>query len=282
MPEISVVIPAWNLDAELREAYASVRAQDVDVEIIVVDNASDTPLPRLDGARYVRTPRRVSVGAARNAGLRLVTTPLVYFQDADDVMPPGTLRRLLDELTRHPEAILANGLIEAWEPTSGARTHHFPRRWTLPLSRSELARRTLLPSLEAAIHCIPMGTSLVRTSTVRRAGGYPDLSWGEDAALMARLVQLGPIRVTDHCCKWYRAQVARPTLGSASQMDWRARFRAMQAVRRALIRSDTSGAWEYVLFPVVLAAHAYTLTKYRVARRPERQLRVFGLGEPGR
>ena len=65
---------------------------------------------------YVHTPRRMTVGGARNTGLGHVTTPYVYFQDADDLMGPGTLRRLQAELEAHPEAVLANGPVYV-EPT---------------------------------------------------------------------------------------------------------------------------------------------------------------------
>ena len=115
----------------------------------------------------------MTVGGARNTGLRHVTSRYVYFQDADDLMAPGTLRRLRAELDAHPEAILANGPVYAWNPRTGELKHTFPRRWTMPISRSELARRTFLPSLQASIHCIPMGTSLVVTKPLGAAAAIP-------------------------------------------------------------------------------------------------------------
>jgi glycosyltransferase involved in cell wall biosynthesis len=39
-PDITVVIPGWNLDAELHNAVASIRDQAVDCRIIIVDNCS--------------------------------------------------------------------------------------------------------------------------------------------------------------------------------------------------------------------------------------------------
>jgi glycosyltransferase involved in cell wall biosynthesis len=277
--DVTVVIPAWNLDGELREAVASVREQEVDAEIIVVDNCSDTPLPLLDGVRYVPTPRRMTVGGARNAGLRHVTSRYVYFQDADDRMAPGTLARLHAELEAHPEAVLANGPIYAWNPQTGELKHTFPRRWTMPIARSELARRTFLPSLQAAIHCIPMGTSLILTDAVRRIGGYPDVAWAEDTALITALVQLGPFRLTDHYCKWYRAQDERPTLSTRPNLAPAALRRGARAIRRRLVLSEGAGPWEWALLPAVVVAHTLTIAQYRWWRRPERHLRHFRLSD---
>jgi glycosyltransferase involved in cell wall biosynthesis len=281
-PDITVVIPAWNLDTELREAVASIRGQEVDCEIIVVDNCSDIPLPAIPGVRYVRTPRRTTVGGARNTGLGHVTTRYVYFQDADDLMAPGTLRRLRAELEAHPEAILANGPVYAWNPRTGALRHTFPRRWTMPISRSELARRTFLPSLQASIHCIPMGTSLVRTEAAQRSGGYPNVSWAEDTALITELIQLGPFRFTNHYCKWYRAQDERATLSTRANLSSDALVRGAQVVRRRLVFSEGSGLWEWLLLPGVCIAHALTFAQYRWWRRPERHLRHFRLRDPRR
>lgn len=280
--DITVVVPAWNLDAELREAVKSVRDQGVDAEILVVDNCSDVPLPVIPGVRYVRTPHRMPVGGARNSGLRHVTTRYVYFQDADDLMAPGTLTRLRTELAEHPEAVLANGPVYAWNPRTGDLKHTFPRRWTMPVSRSELARRTFLPSLQASIHCIPMGTSLIRTEAARRSGGYPNVSWAEDAALITALVQLGPFRLTEHYCKWYRAQGERLTLSSRGELSGGTLFRGQQAIRRRLVLSAGSGPWERALLPIVLIAHALTFAQYRWWRRPERHLRHFRLEDPRR
>jgi hypothetical protein len=53
--------------------------------------------PRFTVVRH-ETPR--GLGAARNAGLDLVTTPLVGFLDADDVMTPRALERLVGALDR--------------------------------------------------------------------------------------------------------------------------------------------------------------------------------------
>ena len=114
-PQVAVVIPVWDDYVRwLPEAVASVREQDLPADIIVVDNASTTPVPALEGVAVVRTPRRLSAGAARNLGLAEVESEYVTFLDADDLLPEGTLRHLSSELSAHPEAAVAvSSIMEA-------------------------------------------------------------------------------------------------------------------------------------------------------------------------
>src|SRR2546423_11640960 len=92
----TVVLPVWDeyVAPWLSEALASLRAQDVSAPIVVVDNASEVLLPDLPGVTAVHSSRRLTLGAARNLGLSQVTTPYLVAWDADDLMPPGTLRFL--------------------------------------------------------------------------------------------------------------------------------------------------------------------------------------------
>src|SRR3954447_2115667 len=114
-PDISVVVPVWDryVDRFLDRALASLTTQDGGVELIVVDNASQAPVrPNDDRVIVVRTPTRLSCGAARNFGLAHVRAPLVVMWDADDVMLPGTISSLRNgiegdaRLVAHAEAIL--------------------------------------------------------------------------------------------------------------------------------------------------------------------------------
>ena len=94
-PAVTVVIPVWGARyvASLERAIASVRAQDADVPIIVADNASDVEVPEISGTTLVRSPRRLSVGEARNLGLERVETEyVVIVLDADDELTDGRAR----------------------------------------------------------------------------------------------------------------------------------------------------------------------------------------------
>ena len=186
---VAVVIPVWDSYVRfLEEAVASVRAQDVAAEIVVVDNASAEPLPPLADARVVRSSTRLSTGGARNLGLEVVTAPLVVFLDADDLMLPGTLGALTAGL-RDGDAAFAMAITEG---DTGGR-HRAPRRIAYALARAPrvfaLANTiwSLLPT---------QGATIMRTADARAVGGYGDRSEGEDWALGAALAWHGRVRLS--------------------------------------------------------------------------------------
>ncbi len=228
---MTVVIPVWGAYVhKLPDALASIRGQDLPVRIIVVDNASQVPLPRLndDQLRIVRRGTRLSAGAARNLGLAHVETPYVLFWDADDTMLPGTLRLLRDSISSDSE--LACSATSVLESVSGPR-HRWPRPWTFGLARW---RRAF-----AAANCVwPLfpttGSAILPTALVRDAGGYADLNRGEDALLGASLAFRGRVGFSNLPGRVY-SQHGRSL--SASALSTREILEQRRAVRRR-IRED--------------------------------------------
>ncbi len=109
MPEISIVIPAYNREALIGETLASVRAQTLrDYEVFVVDDGStDDTEARVRGMdsrfRYLRVPHS-GPGAARNAGLALAASRYVAFLDSDDWWGERCLEKLESALDGCPQA----------------------------------------------------------------------------------------------------------------------------------------------------------------------------------
>jgi glycosyltransferase involved in cell wall biosynthesis len=113
--DIAVVIPCHDDGATLEEAVASAHAQDVPVEVIVVDDGSSDPatlaiLERLgaNGTRVLRQPN-CGPAPARMTGLRATDAAYALPLDADDRLLPGALRLLRDVLEAHPDAAAAWG-----------------------------------------------------------------------------------------------------------------------------------------------------------------------------
>lgn len=255
-PSVAVVIPVWDSYVGfLEEAVASVQAQSVPVEIVVVDNASTEPLPALTDVRVVRSAERLSTGAARNLGLDAVTAPLVVFLDADDLMLPGTLATLIAGL-RYGDAAFAMAIAEG---DTGGR-HRAPRRIAYALVRA--------PRLFALANTIwsllpTQGATIMRTSDVRAAGGYGDRSQGEDWALGAALAWRGRVRLSPEPGLVYRWRFDSPGReGAALDLRGNARFvrerlRADPSVprtARALLPFAALAQWTVadVLRPLVL------------------------------
>lgn len=105
-PSLSIVVPTCDRPVMLREAVDTALAQTfADLEVIVADDASTTPLslpddPRL---RVVRLPTRSGGAAARNAGTAAARGRWITYLDDDDWLEPDMAQRSLDALAG-PEA----------------------------------------------------------------------------------------------------------------------------------------------------------------------------------
>ena len=110
LPRLSVVIPTWNRAHLVCDAVESALAQGPQVEVIVVNDGSTDEthkvLTRRFGSRIrlLRTPSRLGVGAARNAGVRVATGELLAFLDSDDVWLSKKQDAELQLLERFPQA----------------------------------------------------------------------------------------------------------------------------------------------------------------------------------
>ncbi len=105
---LSVVIPVYNERDTIEETLRRVRALDVDLEIVVVDDASTDGsrelLERLAGADprivLLKHERNRGKGAAIRTALARVTGRITAIQDADLEYDPQDLPRLMEPLMR--------------------------------------------------------------------------------------------------------------------------------------------------------------------------------------
>lgn len=106
-PVVTVIVPGRDVAPYAEEALDSLRAQTLTSwrGILVDDGSRDTTgsLFRAAAAadarlRVITHDRPQGLGAARNAGLDLVETPFVAFLDADDILAPRALERLVGTL----------------------------------------------------------------------------------------------------------------------------------------------------------------------------------------
>lgn len=249
VPRTTVVIPVWDdyVGERLNQAIASVQEQEVEVRILVVDNASRAKLPRLDGVTVVRASTRLSLGAARNLGLERVETPNVVVWDADDVMLPGTLPLLEAEIESRPGlAAYGTAIVEE----SGAR-HRWPRRW--------VGRLVRFPAAFVVIHCMwsvfpTTGSTIMRTDAVRAGGGYSDAESGDDWVAGVSLAFRGQVGWSERPGRIYRIHDQSIW---ARHMSLPHQVRHARAVRER-IRSD-SGIPRWVkgaLLPIGLGQYA--------------------------
>jgi hypothetical protein len=182
---VTVVIPTRDRLPLLREAVASVLAQDWPWwELVVVDDASsdgtsawisDLAETRI---RCIRLEVRAERTAARNRGLAEARGPLVLFLDDDDRLRPSALRELAHALDRAPEAVAAFGAKEVFDGTG--------HRKRIPHPRVRLVR-CVWDDVMAGWMFVS-GQVLLRTDAVRDAGGWDEqLVMAEDQDLWLRV-----------------------------------------------------------------------------------------------
>lgn len=103
---VSVIIPVYRGGASFQECLASLAKTDPRPhEIIVVADGgeeSDMATAVATGVKVLATPGRAGPASARNLGARAATGDVVFFIDADVVVPPGVIETVAEVFDREP------------------------------------------------------------------------------------------------------------------------------------------------------------------------------------
>jgi len=220
--KISIIIPAYNAGATLREALDSVQAQNhAPHEVIVVDDGSTD-----DTAEIARSYQEVlplvlvqqanaGLGAARNAGMDKATGDAWAFLDADDVWGANKLGIAVRYLEKFPAVQWFYTPIFEWSPgDAGARM----RERACPKIRTVedfLAFNPIVPS-----------TVVMRAQVAFR--WEEDRALQEDAGAYLALFSTGvmPMKIP-HCTTKYRLDFGM-TADAEGHVD-----KVMRAVEKA-------------------------------------------------
>ena len=265
---MTVVIPVWGSHYVrfLPRAVASVQAQGTTVPIVVVDNASVEVVSELPGTTVVRSGERLSAGAARNLGLPHVRTEYVLFLDADDELINGALDTLWRAIEGEPRcAAVAMSPVEV----PSGRLHRNPRRF-VPV----LARVPRLFALATSVWSLypTQGSALLRTASVRDAGGYADSSGGEDWPLAVSQAFRGRVRIERRPVLRYHALDTSLWRQARGTRDVLAGARLV----RDRIRSDPAvPGWARAALPLIALAQGVLIVAvrplFRALRSPLRR-----------
>lgn len=190
-PLVSVVMPLYNKEGEIRRAINSVVNQEFrDFELIVVDDGSTDSGPEF--VRGYRDPRirivsqaNAGVSAARNRGIELARAEVIAFLDADDEWHPKFLVTILDLALKFPEcSVFATGYYIA-NPKSGTRRavlRGLPPSFDEGILQGyfEVASRSDPPLWSSAV--------AVRRAAIQAIGEFPvGVATGEDLLTWAKL-----------------------------------------------------------------------------------------------
>lgn len=213
---VSVIVPAFQHEAYIRECLESIIAQTYPaIELIVVDDASTDGTVAVAESmreacerRFVRTvitaKEKGGIAAACNAGLELAGGEYVYMTASDDMAMPGAIERLAAVLDEHPDCVLAVG-DDAFFNADSEAVGWDKKRTSVPLEDAPFKTMGDFLGLNAEGGCqawfgtyaallkgnhVPNGY-LIRRSALMQTGGYRSDAIIEDWHMNLQLAKLG-------------------------------------------------------------------------------------------
>ena len=194
-PPLTLLIAAYNEQRHIAQTVAYALEQDYPggLSVIVADDGSDDDTADIAGA-FAELDDRITVlrldhhgkALALTAALETVTTRVVATIDADTLLMPGALKRLVARLqVSPPDTKAVAGTVLVRNSRSNPLTS--AQEWDYFLGIASIKREQAL--LQGTL--VAQGAfSLYDTAAVREAGGWPD-QIGEDIVLTWELLARG-------------------------------------------------------------------------------------------
>jgi len=182
-PHVSIIIPVRNGEETLGECLRSIRVQLQDGdEIIVVDDGSrdrSAAIAESLQATVLRLPETKGQCAARNQGLEAARGEIVVFTDADCIVHPRWMEKLL-------RPILTEGFDGAVGRIASVQNH-----WVARLVQAEFDERYVRMAERETIDFLNTGNCAFRKELLGEKAFDEELSWLEDVELSFRLAEAG-------------------------------------------------------------------------------------------
>lgn len=272
---VSVIVPAYNVEACLKKCLDSVLAQSLKAsEVIVVNDGSTDRTAEVarsygDQIVYLEQENR-GQGAARNAGLKIATGEYVTFMDADDYWLPSFLKETVAFLSEHDEVVaVSTGYVINKRGKQGIGPAGL-----LAIADSD-GNGCILDNFFdtwANYDHVRTGTVLMRRSVIEQAGPQLEIRISQDLEYWGYLATFGP---------W--GFVPKPlwvgdSYSHAIQVGWLARYRQR---RKAC---PTVEEWQQRIVPRLKAADwtGFRIVRGRTAARFVHSMIVAGNEEAAR
>lgn len=123
MPEISIIVPVYNVEKYIHRCIDSILAQTfTDFELILIDDGSTDNCPAICD-EYANNDHRVVVvhksncgqSSARNKGLEIARGNYILFCDSDDSYDSNLLSKKLEDFLRHSKQLSCFSYTDIWE-----------------------------------------------------------------------------------------------------------------------------------------------------------------------
>ena len=184
MPELTVIMPVYNVDAYLKQTLASLQRQTMpEFKVIIVNDGSTDETAAIAAAvcagdarfTLVTTPHR-SAAHAKNVGVQRAITPYVTFVDGDDILDPTAFAGLVPLLKQNPDLIISDIAFDG--PGKRTRQSHL----NLPAKMDQAAFIAAFPQMYAADGMFYNCNKVYRRALLRQLT-FQDLPVGEDTVL---------------------------------------------------------------------------------------------------
>jgi len=241
-PRLSVVMPVYNAEATLAECLTRLSCSSFgDFEVVLVDDGS-TDQSRAIAAgfplRVVPTGGRIGPAAARNLGAGAAEGELLFFLDADVMVRPDTLSRIVAAFERDEiEGVIGVQAAEMRHRDLVSQYKNLWMRWTYCRRRGEVP---LFYTTAAAI----------RRDAFLRAGGFDqgyatpnveDTAFGQKLARLGIRVCIDPELEVEHVKRYSLAGLLRTDFARAVSLT-----RLKLRERRELAQNNTSVPLRYM------------------------------------
>lgn len=186
-PLVSVVIPAHNEEQFIAKALQSLTEQKfTDFELIVVDNDSTDKTAEIAeqfGAKVIHEHQR-GVGVARQTGFLAAKGEIIATTDADTILPPDWLARIVEEFQKDKKLVAFGGLYTLYSGPFTARITLFYFAHPAWFLDKVFSGGWGLPGVNFS----------VRKDAFLQVGGFKtNLTLGEDAEISRRLKHVGRV-----------------------------------------------------------------------------------------
>ncbi len=194
-PALTLLVAAYNEEGDIAQTLAYVLAQEYPgpLHVFVMDDGSTDETVSLAHS-FARLDERVRVmevphggkALALNAGLRATQTPLVATIDADTLLMPNALRRIVSRMLLSPaDTVAVAGSVMVRNSRASLITA--AQTWDYFLGIGSIKRQQAL--LQATL--VAQGAfSVYDAHALRAAGGWPDCI-GEDIVMTWALLERG-------------------------------------------------------------------------------------------
>lgn len=210
---ISIIIVNYNAGELLYGCVNSLLNSPLEIEIIVVDNASSDgsldALPELSCVKIIKNPVNVGFAAACNSGARIAVAEFLLFLNPDCLVDPDTLVKLLESIRFDKSVGMVGGLLvnpDGTEQPGGRRAvptpwrsfvrafglYRLENRWPRLFFDLYLHKQPL-PVQAVEVEAISGACMMVRREAMQDVGEWDEgyFLHGEDLDLCMRFWQKG-------------------------------------------------------------------------------------------